>query len=272
MPSYLITGVSKGLGFEFLRQLSSDERNTIIGLVRDSPATQKKVQEELGGRANIHILHGDLDNYESLQKAAEDAASITGGSLDYLIANASRISYWDSYDPIGVLLQQDRKRLEVELTKHYQTTVIGNINLYGLFMPLVLKGTVKKVVAISTGISDLSMINQLQLEASPLYAIAKAGMNVMTAKFSAQYKKDGVLFMSICPGTVDVGHNRDMTPEQMATMHVLMAKFKSYAPHFERQATAEESVRDVISVWDRASIERGDAGQFVSHLGTKQWL
>lgn len=27
------------------------------------------------------------------------------------------------------------------------------------------------------------------------------------AKFSAQYAKDGVLFMSISPGTVDVGQN-----------------------------------------------------------------
>ncbi|KAI0439837.1 hypothetical protein F4803DRAFT_529737 [Xylaria telfairii] len=271
MSSYVITGASKGLGFEFLRQISSEPSNTVIGLVRDKYATEKRVKEELGGRTNVYILHGDLNSYESLQKAAVDTAKITSGSLDYLIANASHISYWDSYDPIGALVQ-DPKRLEEELTTHYQTTVIGNINLYGLFIPLILKGHAKKVIAISTGLSDLDITTQLELEGSSLYAITKAGLNMMTAKFSAQYKKEGVLFMSVCPGVVDVGHNKDATPTQMASWMTLMGKFKSYSPHFEGPTTPEKSVRDVISVWERASIEKGDAGHFVSHLGNKQWL
>ncbi|KAI1747574.1 hypothetical protein F4782DRAFT_535234 [Xylaria castorea] len=271
MPSYVITGVSKGLGFEFLRQISSETSNTVIGLVRDKSATEKRVKEELSGRTNIHILHGDLKDYESLQAAAADTAVITGGGLDYLIANASQMSYWDSYDPIGTLVQ-DPKRLEEELTEQYQVTVIGNIKLYGSFMPLILKGHVKKVVAISTGLSDLDITNQLELELAPLYAIAKAGLNMMTAKFSAQYRKDGVLFMNVCPGIVDVGHSKNATPAQMASLMTMMGKFQTYAPHFQGPATPDKSIKDVISVWERASIEKGDAGHFVSHLGNKQWL
>ncbi|KAI0409254.1 hypothetical protein F4802DRAFT_615719 [Xylaria palmicola] len=271
MPSYVIVGVSKGLGFEFLRQISSNEKNTVVGLVRDKPATDKKIKEELGFRANIHIIHGDLNNYESLQKAATDTAAITGGSLDYLIANASYLSLWDAYDPIGVLAR-DPKGLEKELTSYLQTNIIGNINLFSLFTPLVLKGHVKKVVAISTGLSDLEMTNQYELDTSPLYTISKAGLNMVVAKFSAQYKKDGVLFLSICPGTVDVGHFKDMTPAQVESVQTLMGKFKSYAPHFEGQATPEDAVRDVISVWERASLGKGDGGNFLSHFGNKQWL
>ncbi|TRX90608.1 hypothetical protein FHL15_008581 [Xylaria flabelliformis] len=270
MPSYVITGVSKGLGFEFLRQISSTN-NTVIGLARDVAATKKRVNEELSGRTNIHILHGDLNDYETLQKAAAETADITGGSLDYLIANASHISYWDSYDPIGTLAQ-DPKRLEKELTEHYRATVLGNINLYASFIPLILKGQVKKVIAISTGLSDLDITNQLELELAPLYAIAKAGLNMMTAKFSAQYRKEGVLFMNVCPGVVDVGHSRNTTPAQMASLMTMREKFQTYAPHFKGPATPEESVRDVISVWERASIEKGDAGHLVSHFGDKQFL
>ena len=72
-------------------------------------------------------------------------------------------------------------------------------------MPLILKGKAKKVICISSGMADLDMVNSLELDTGALYSVSKAAMNVVTGKFNAQYKKDGVLFISICPGMVDVG-------------------------------------------------------------------
>jgi NAD(P)-dependent dehydrogenase (short-subunit alcohol dehydrogenase family) len=94
------------------------------------------------------------------------------------------------------------------------TNVLGNIYLYNLFMPLILVGKAKKVVVISSGMADMDMVNKLDLEVGPLYASSKAAMNLITAKFSAQYKNQGVLFLGICPGMVDVGHftNRIVLP------------------------------------------------------------
>lgn len=69
-----------------------------------------------------------------------------------------------------------------------------------------MKGKVKKVITISTGHADLELVNNLEIENSALYAASKAAMNIIVAKFSAQYKKDGVLFVSISPGVVEVGH------------------------------------------------------------------
>ncbi|GAW23168.1 hypothetical protein ANO14919_127180 [Xylariales sp. No.14919] len=94
----------------------------------------------------------------------------------------------------------------------------------------------------------------------------------MNAKFSAQYNADGVLFLTICPGTVDVGHYQDPTPKQAASLQGMIAQLKSYAPHFEGPATTERAIRDLISVWERDSIERCDGGDFVSHWGNKRWL
>jgi hypothetical protein len=39
----------------------------------------------------------------SFQKAAADTAAITGGKLDYIIANAALVTLWDTYGPISVL-------------------------------------------------------------------------------------------------------------------------------------------------------------------------
>jgi NAD(P)-dependent dehydrogenase (short-subunit alcohol dehydrogenase family) len=89
------------------------------------------------------------------------------------------------------------------------TNVLGNIHLYNLFMSQILKGKVKKVVHISSGIGDMDWVNNYDLYSSPLYSTSKAAMNMINAKFSTQFKKDGVLFLSICPGMVEVGHFKD---------------------------------------------------------------
>lgn len=90
-----------------------------------------------------------------------------------------------------------------------QTNVVGNIHLFHLFLPLVLKSKVKKVLTISTGLADLDLTNECEVDIGALYAASKAAMNVIVAKFNAQYKKDGVLFLSISPGLVEVGRYAD---------------------------------------------------------------
>lgn len=65
---------------------------------------------------------------------------------------------------------------------------------------------------------------------------------------------------------------RIVTEEQQQSLAAVSAKFQQYAPHFKGPITPEESVKKVISVYEKASVANGDGGSFVSHLGTKQWL
>ncbi|KAJ4311246.1 hypothetical protein N0V94_008037 [Neodidymelliopsis sp. IMI 364377] len=269
MSVYVITGASKGIGFEFLKQISDDPENLVVGLVRDKDATKQKVMEELGERPTVHILHADLTSYATLKKAAADTAEIVGErGVDYLIANGAFMSDLDSFDSIGALGDKVEE-LEDVASKYFQTNVVGNIHLFHLFMPLVLKGTVKKVIAISSGHADLDLINEFEVEASPLYAASKAAMNVIVAKFSVQYKKDGVLFMSLSPGVVEVGH---FANEQTQSLMAFVGQVKAYAPHFDGPTPVDEAVRTNRSTMEKASIGSGYSGAFVSHFGNKQWI
>lgn len=72
-------------------------------------------------------------------------------------------------------------------------------------MPLVLKGAAKKVIAISSGMADPDLVNSFEIHIAAPYTISKAALNLAIAKFNAQYKREGVLFMSISPGFVDTG-------------------------------------------------------------------
>jgi NAD(P)-dependent dehydrogenase (short-subunit alcohol dehydrogenase family) len=101
--------------------------------------------------------------------------------------------------------ENDPKGLTTDLHKLIDVNVIGNIHFYTAFVPLLLKGTVKKAICITSGMSDVEMVNSLAIDTGALYSISKAAMNLVTAKFHAQYKDQGVLFLGICPGMVEVG-------------------------------------------------------------------
>ena len=90
--------------YEFLRQISEDQKNLVVGLVRDKATTEKKIAAELGDRSNIHILHADLTKYASLKQAAADTVETIGErGVDYLVANGAFVSTLDGYGPIGAL-------------------------------------------------------------------------------------------------------------------------------------------------------------------------
>jgi hypothetical protein len=52
----------------------------------------------------------------------------------------------------------------------------------------------------------------------------------------------------------------------------MISKFAAYAPHFKGPMSAEDSVKAVLGVVEKASLEGGYGGAFISHLGNKQWL
>jgi NAD(P)-dependent dehydrogenase (short-subunit alcohol dehydrogenase family) len=180
---------------------------------------------------------------------------------------------------------KDPKTLETELLQCFKINVVGQIHLFNFFLPLILKGTAKKVIALTSGFADDSLTVTYDLEVAGPYSISKAALNTTIAKYSAELRKDGVLFLSISPGFVETGQNangkvnlfvfpRPCTNDFAATkehMQGLGAKFFAYAPHFKGPATAEESVKDMMSVIGNASVEK-DAGAFISHHGNKQWI
>ncbi|RAQ75231.1 short chain dehydrogenase (AtsC) [Aspergillus flavus] len=270
MSSYAITGASRGIGWAFLTNLSSNPANTVIALVRNKAGTEERIAKELAGRTNVHVVHADLDNYKTLQFAADETARITGGGLDYLIANAAFVETWDLYDPIGVLGKQVPE-LEDNLLKNFKTNVIAQIHLFNLFTPLILKGTAKKVIALTSAHSDIELVRTLGMANAPSYAIGKAGLNMAIAKFGAQYASEGVLFLAICPGLVDTGHFEGMSEHQQAAAQAMFAKFKEYSPRFNGARPADDSVRDILSVIENATVEK-NGGDFLSHKGSKTWI
>ncbi|KJR86058.1 short chain dehydrogenase (AtsC) [Sporothrix schenckii 1099-18] len=269
MSSWVITGVSRGLGFEFVRQLSDNPSNTVFGLVRDKAAVESKIAAEIG-RKNIHIIQADTTDPAALEKAVQYISHITNGTIDYVIANAALQA---KTALVGFdTLSHDSKALEQDLIDHFRVNTIGAVHLFNAFMPLVLKGRAKKVIAISTGMSDPEMTLQADIYQATSYAITKAALNMAIAKFSAVYREKGVLCMAICPGAVDTGSLNIETEEEGQLAMAMFGKFKQYSPSFQGPARPEDSAKSVLALVKKATIDDGYAGIFLSHTESKPYL
>ncbi|KAL4815437.1 hypothetical protein BDW67DRAFT_191505 [Aspergillus spinulosporus] len=270
MSSYAITGASRGIGWAFLSNLSSNPDNTVIALVRNKAGTEKRVAEELNGRTNIHVVQADLNVYRTLEAAAAETSEITGGGLDYLIANAAYLTKYDHFESLNTL-GKDPIALEEKLLTNFRTNTVAQIHLFNLFIPLILRGTAKKVIAISSGHADFELVSKVNLATAPAYAISKVALNMAVAKFSAQFSDDGVLFLSVCPGVVDTGIFEQLTEDELAGVEVILKKFHEYSPTFNGPRQPADSVKDVLNVIHNATVEK-NAGGFLSHKGNRTWF
>ncbi|KAI0968311.1 hypothetical protein F4678DRAFT_464383 [Xylaria arbuscula] len=265
MATFLITGVSRGIGYGLLSYISSNPENTVIGLARNKAATEEKISKELGVRRNVHILQADMADYNSILSAAKETEKITGGSLDYIIANAGVASPAEPFANIGELAENP-KVFEDALSYTISTNVAGNVYLFTSLMPLILKGNAKKIIAISSAAADIELQRKYDLELSPMYSASKAALNAIVAKFSAQYARDGVLIMSICPGMVDTQSLDGATDAQKKRFGNFISSLQRYAPHFTGPKTAESAAKDIVTLIGKCSVENGDGGSFHSDV------
>jgi NAD(P)-dependent dehydrogenase (short-subunit alcohol dehydrogenase family) len=204
MPSYVVIGASRGLGYAFLEYLSKDPNNIVIGTARKVAPVNEKVQQD--GLKNVTIVEADMVDRASFRKAAAETAKLTGGAVDYLILNAVYASaasvsrFLDEYEGEPDVLEED-------LDLSWKTNVVGFIDAINAFLPLVKKGSVKKVLSISTGMADFELCAKYEIWESAPYSISKAALNAAIGKYAARYGKEGILFLSISPGVVDTGNN-----------------------------------------------------------------
>ncbi|KAH7041522.1 uncharacterized protein B0I36DRAFT_261317 [Microdochium trichocladiopsis] len=272
MPSYLITGTSGSIGFELLRQASSNPDNVVVGLVRSKAKMEERLAKELPNQKNVHIFEADLADYKSLAATVEPVSKVLGGSLDYLIANAAYMGQWAAVKPFEEQAK-DPETLIAEYNKDFNINVLGNIHLFNLYLPLIRAGNTKKVIAISSGHADFDLVTKFHIHETAPYTIAKTALNMVIAKYHAAYADEGILFMSLCPGLVENDNSRAPPSEDMAKYGpALFAKFAAFAPHLSGATTPDGPAADILRISADASIEKGWGGSFTSHNGGKQWL
>ncbi|KAF2497932.1 NAD(P)-binding protein [Lophium mytilinum] len=260
MASYVIAGASRGLGYQYLQTLSSNPSNTVIGLARNPSAVKSQLASD--GITNVHIFAGDLTSPSSLSAAATEVSKIANGKVDHLIVNGAYVSdKTSSLTPTGFIGNEELLKSDFEAS--INTNVVGVIYTINAFLPLIKAGSVKKVVVISTGMTEPDLIKEAEVAASVTYAASKAATNVVVYKYATELKSEGIIFLALSPGLVRTG-----LPEEM--YDYLAEVFRKYEPGFKGAISTQESVEAQLKVIQGVGIEQ--SGEFLSHLGTKRWL
>ncbi|KAJ7042994.1 hypothetical protein C8F04DRAFT_1251801 [Mycena alexandri] len=268
MPSYVVTGAARGIGLEFVKQLSADGQNDVFALVRNKTTATHLTAL---ARNNIVVLEADVTDAKALNLAAAEVSKTTGGKLDYLINNAG------GSNSLGITITElqvfpNPEAIEEDLLYNFKLNVVSVVHSINAFLPLLKSGTAKKVVSISSGLGDLDFTLQADSTAQPSYSVAKAALNMVVAKFAVELKSEGFVFLALSPGVVNTSSTAVSAPSEktIEEMKRLGGAIMKVVPEFKGPLKPEESVRMQLEVIHRWTVE--DSGAFVSHLGNKQWV
>lgn len=194
MPTYLITGANRGLGLEFVRQLSASA-NTILACSR-APSTSDDLKSLASSSksAKIHILAcdtGDLSSISNLKKLVSDAIG-ADGQIDYLLNNAGINNH-----PHETSLSMTRDAL----VEHMEVNVLGPAKVVETLQGFLKKGSL--VMNMSSGLGSAGKtLNDIKESKCTTYSISKTALQMLTLHQSFALKEQGVRFINIDPGWV----------------------------------------------------------------------
>lgn len=127
--------------------------------------------------------------------------------MDVLINNAGLVSDVAEFKTISDFPGDSFQTLIDDFNASFKVNAIGLVNTVQAFLPLIRKGTVKKVANISSAMADVDVINKVGIDGAGPYSVSKAAANVIIAKYNAAHKSEGILFLSISPGYVSTERN-----------------------------------------------------------------
>jgi NAD(P)-dependent dehydrogenase (short-subunit alcohol dehydrogenase family) len=194
MKTLLITGASRGIGLEHVRQaLVAGEHVIAACRAPDGAVALQQLLAEHGA-AKLRLEALDVASGASI---AALAARLAGTPIDRLINNAGIYGYapW----PKGAA-EQSLAAMDYDLWDDVlRINLVGPFRVTAGLLPNLLAGGDKQVIMMS---SDLGSIANNTQGTSHAYRSSKAAINMITRGLAIDLKDSGVTVVSMAPGWV----------------------------------------------------------------------
>ncbi|KAL6811851.1 hypothetical protein V8C40DRAFT_283817 [Trichoderma camerunense] len=266
MPSWAIVGATRGIGFEYVNQLSSDAQNEVFALIR-SQKTAGPLNELASSRKNIHVLETDIGNPAKLKETSGEIGNIGGGKLDVLVYNA--FFHGDSAELSPSAFAGREEELENHFFGPLKVNALHLIHTVNAFLPLIKQGSEKKIVYISSPSGDLELTRVSEISTAVGYSVSKAAGAIVMTKYASELKSEGIRTLSISPGWVETDAAKDMVTAPGA-FEAILSTLRKYDPNVKGMISPKESVESMLSVIK--GLDESISGKFLSHKGNLEWF
>ncbi|KAL4981292.1 hypothetical protein BDW68DRAFT_193044 [Aspergillus falconensis] len=171
----------------------------------------------------VLIVSLDIDSEESIKRAVNHVERSQGDKgLDVLINVAAIMTHF----PQGITAMQvsSSKEYTVDDLNHvFNTNVTGVHHVTRSFLPLLKKGTLKKVINYSSGLGSIGNAAAWAAQDSLSYKVSKAALNMMTVQYALSFADEGFTFIILSPGWVktDLGGDEADIDVETSTRAVL---------------------------------------------------
>lgn len=224
---YAVTGASRGLGLEFVRQLlrRGDSVEAGVLLLEENAEELQALAREAGGRLRVHPL--DVSDPASVGAFAREVEG--GGPLDVLLNNAGVFGGTEAL--AGLDFQ--------ELLHTFDINTLGALRVTSALLPALRRGSSRRLACLSSRAGSLADNSSGGLHA---YQLSKAALNMAVRNLALELRPEGFSVLALHPGWVRTAMGGPSAPQ-----------------------SPEESVRGLLQVLDGARPE--DSGRFLDFRG-----
>ncbi|GFD76846.1 SDR family oxidoreductase [Tenacibaculum sp. ZH5_bin.1] len=200
MKNVVITGTSRGIGFELVQQFAN-QGHQVLALSRNTKPL------ELVSHPNITIISVNLSNERDLQKAVE-FVSTKWKKVDILINNAGKLVN----KPFEQLTTQDFEEV-------YKVNVFAVAELTKTLLPFMQKGSHVVTVSSMGGIQG-----SMKFPGLAAYSSAKGAVITLSELLAEEYKEQQIAFNVLALGAVQTemleeafpGYEAPLSAKEMA--------------------------------------------------------
>ncbi|KAF8886617.1 hypothetical protein CPB84DRAFT_1749925 [Gymnopilus junonius] len=197
MPSWLITGSSRGVGLALAQALLQNPSNFVIATARNLDVAGLKALASKYPKDRLQLLRLDVANTANVQEVVAQVSSLLPNGLDYLVNNA------------GVHPQPITKFEDIDLElfqEELEFDTIVPLRLTRALLPAIKKSKEKKILFITSAMGSFARTTPL-INQCNAYSVGKTALNMLAHKWAASLKYEGVIVAAVHPGWVktDIG-------------------------------------------------------------------
>jgi len=206
----IVTGASRGIGYELARLLAKDSKHQVLVVSRNLEGLAKLSKECEGYPGKLRVQPFDLERLEDISTRLIPLVQEQFESIDILVNNA------------GLLVNKPFKQLDLDdLKRSLDVNYLAPVVLIQELLPLLLKAQEPHVINISSmgGVQGSTKFPGLSS-----YSSSKAALGVMTECLAAEFKDSPIRFNTLALGAVQTemlaaafpGYKAPLSPAEMA--------------------------------------------------------